>query len=35
MAPFRYLGNIRGCAGVRFGLGSVCGKAWIALARLR
>lgn len=28
MPPFRYLGNILGCAGVRFGLGSVCVFAW-------
>ena len=28
MPPFRYLGNILGCAGVRFGLGSVCASAW-------
>ena len=28
MPPFRYLGNILGCAGVRFGLGSVCVPAW-------
>ena len=26
MPPFRYLGNIRGCAGVRFGLGSGAGR---------
>lgn len=42
MPPFRYLGNILGCAGVRFGLGAVCVSAWarawearIALARSR
>ena len=28
MPPFRYLGNILGCAGVRFGLGLVCVSAW-------
>ena len=28
MPPFRYLGNILGCAGVRFGLGSVRASAW-------
>ena len=28
MPPFRYLGNILGCAGVRFGLGSVRVSAW-------
>ena len=26
MPPFRYLGNILGCAGVRFGLGAGVGR---------
>lgn len=28
MPPFRYLGNILGCAGVRFCLGVGCVSAW-------